>query len=1251
MPKNGFYVERTSDELTIGQENIVHMPSGITVTIKRRLRSFDIIIKAPEPYSYAKRPEDKHRHSEGLCGNYNGDLNDDFEGLTMSEFAETHRIQPGSSEDIFAYMGNEAEEKMMYEECKEDDICVCRHGDNAICNSPETINECSPPEQNSAIQNLHGDICRGGRTTRNDDTRKRAIDMRDDDIDDQDIIPLYNPPKRNLIVPSWPTPSGLTKKNVTSLCNKRIRYSKAGESCSNVNGVNLDSLVNQCITDIQFTDDPSWAVANAGALNTVCKKNVYKNISYYKNSTDGILKLETNILDSLCPNDCSDRGNCSNSTCTCFEDYTAADCSISLKDSPKLYGIRKSGLCDVRRRPCRNVGIYAFPLLDSANLTCHVQEIKVIESVWDPDSSITLFPGLMMDITEVKCFLPESPVNIGDYGNEGVAAAGIKIAVSNNRINASKESLLFITYDSVCQECNVSTGCQLKADACSISGHCFAKNDSHPDDWCRQCLPNISISSWENRTDNKSPKFNISKTFYAFLGKELRVQLDAIDPENRTIRYSFTLQNTSLGASLTENGFFSWTTKTNVSEVFMFKVTDECGAYSSVNASVAIKDCPCKNKGECFPDYRYLDGAGNFTCSCPVEYTGVLCENDVNECSVSEPCFNGTCNNEIPGFSCSCFAGYTGHFCQAEIDECAYQPCFPGILCTDLIDSFSCGPCPKGYTGNGKNCTRIDGKVDECVRNPEVCHKNSSCEYNNGSYACQCIHGYSGDGKNNCTDVNECLETSDICHKNATCTNIEGSYSCQCLKGFIGDGRHNCSDVNECLETPDICHKNATCTNIEGSYSCHCLKGLIGDGRHNCSDVNECVKIPDVCHKNATCINIEGNYTCECLDGFIGDGYHDCFENKPPLIKTPSSVYAILNMDFKIQIEARDPEDEDLVFEVMSNGTLTTAEITENGFLTIPELKESGSVYILVKDKKNAQNFLVLNVKAMQCQCEQNGKCQKKQNVTYPVKRSDYICRCNEPFAGEKCEKRSNPCREQPCFPGLKCSSALNSEGFTCEKCPPLFKGDGKYCELNNVKDVEKSHVESKMTLKSEEWDDKLMDNTSKEYRGLASRITIEIRTIYNNVPGFSYVIVKNFRPGSIIVNFMLIFSEEVKAPLEALLKVAETGKLGNMTFEMNVNGPDVEDDKNGSMNETIRIAVIIAGVVVLLFLIILIVVLRVRRQRKHREEELRKKQRAEITRSQPKGISYKGKAGEEMDMKEMEFKASCVGGDLNIEP
>lgn len=67
-----------------------------------------------------------------------------------------------------------------------------------------------------------------------------------------------------------------------------------------------------------------------------------------------------------------------------------------------------------------------------------------------------------MDFTEVKCFLPESPVNIGVYDQIGITAAGLKIAVSNNGVNASENSMTFISYDSVCQECNVTKGCSFK---------------------------------------------------------------------------------------------------------------------------------------------------------------------------------------------------------------------------------------------------------------------------------------------------------------------------------------------------------------------------------------------------------------------------------------------------------------------------------------------------------------------------------------------------------------------------------------------------------------------------------------------------------------------------------------------------------------------------------------------------------------------------------------------------------------------
>ena len=168
--------------------------------------------------------------------------------------------------------------------------------------------------------------------------------------------------------------------------------------------------------------------------------------------------------------------------------------------------------------------------------------------------------------------------------------------------------------------------------------------------------------------DNKPPLWTTSSVFYAYLGKELRVQLRANDPENRTVYYSFG-QKETFGASLSKNGSFRWVKNTKNSTMFIFNVTDECGTSSTLSVSVVIKECQCQNLGECFPDYRDLDGTGNFTCSCTDEYTGSLCELDVNECNMSNPCLNGSCNNQQPGFSCSCFPGYTGRLCQTEVKQ------------------------------------------------------------------------------------------------------------------------------------------------------------------------------------------------------------------------------------------------------------------------------------------------------------------------------------------------------------------------------------------------------------------------------------------------------------------------------------------------------------------------------------------------------------------------------------------------------
>ena len=41
-------------------------------------------------------------------------------------------------------------------------------------------------------------------------------------------------------------------------------------------------------------------------------------------------------------------------------------------------------------------------------------------------------------------------------------------------------------------------------------------------------------------------------------------------------------------------------------------------------------------------------------------------------------------------------------------------------------------------------------------------------------------------------DIDECVIGEHNCSENANCTNTHGSYECQCLSSFVGDG-HQCS--------------------------------------------------------------------------------------------------------------------------------------------------------------------------------------------------------------------------------------------------------------------------------------------------------------------------------------------------------------------------------------------------------------------------------------------------------------------------
>lgn len=94
----------------------------------------------------------------------------------------------------------------------------------------------------------------------------------------------------------------------------------------------------------------------------------------------------------------------------------------------------------------------------------------MVDGSWKSNSTELKFPGVMTDLVLADCYLPESPVTQGYFNKiiAGTSAAGLTIFVSNDGEHKSQKNLTFISYDSACMSCNVSTGCFFKVSVLNI---------------------------------------------------------------------------------------------------------------------------------------------------------------------------------------------------------------------------------------------------------------------------------------------------------------------------------------------------------------------------------------------------------------------------------------------------------------------------------------------------------------------------------------------------------------------------------------------------------------------------------------------------------------------------------------------------------------------------------------------------------------------------------------------------------------
>nr|XP_027194219.1 nidogen-2-like [Dermatophagoides pteronyssinus] len=265
-----------------------------------------------------------------------------------------------------------------------------------------------------------------------------------------------------------------------------------------------------------------------------------------------------------------------------------------------------------------------------------------------------------------------------------------------------------------------------------------------------------------------------------------------------------------------------------------------------------------------------------------------------NPCSAIQCGQYSTCIVEGNDYRCICNRGFEQIYQEndsidnkrptcVDIDECHTRTrvCDMNAICMNELGSFRC-QCLDGYVGDGFQCRPYDFPVENECNNIQ-CGPNSEClPTKNLGPRCICKDGYYGDGID-CeplrNDIEDCRSLN-ICDMNAECkaNRLLGRYMCICKAGYRGDGIV-CTEESESCEKLNNCGMNAECISDEQSnfnYYCSCNEGYVGDGYTCIAEINsdDCNMLNN-CHRNAICtLDLEmKTYQCQCKSGFTGDGY------------------------------------------------------------------------------------------------------------------------------------------------------------------------------------------------------------------------------------------------------------------------------------------------------------------------------------------------------------------------------------------
>ncbi|XP_076099859.1 uncharacterized protein LOC143069213 [Mytilus galloprovincialis] len=331
------------------------------------------------------------------------------------------------------------------------------------CNLTESTETCSSAQQvDDNTISPFVTTCVPGYYRVKRSTEHRLVRRSLSDTDDiSDVKPLEFDDDSSVDVEILEFRNGWTEEEANQTCYERIENGIPTDLFGEVTGLSVSDYIESCILDIKLTADTSFVQDTVGAMQTYTIMEVLRNETMAKTKTENgsqtILEYVTSLL---CPNNCSNNGNCTSGSCTCLDGYIGEDCSKDMTVPPANTSLPTSGLCSTRTRACERTNIYGF--FPSRNVWCNKTHYQI------NGDSITYADTVIVKAEYRNSFM----VSVALHGNrrkrstlDPVMAEGYELSLSNDGI-VFGDAVNLIIYDDDCYDCNASSISCVVVDSC-----------------------------------------------------------------------------------------------------------------------------------------------------------------------------------------------------------------------------------------------------------------------------------------------------------------------------------------------------------------------------------------------------------------------------------------------------------------------------------------------------------------------------------------------------------------------------------------------------------------------------------------------------------------------------------------------------------------------------------------------------------------------------------------------------------------